>query len=264
MKKIAFCFLIYDVINCEELWNAFFTNVDENKYTIYIHFKYNVPLKYFEKYKINNCIPTDYATTSLVKAQNIVIGNALQDKSNEHFIFLSNSCIPFKNFEYMYTCLDVTKSYFNLMPEESRFPRCNFLLHFVNKQFIQKASQWCILNRKHSIFMIDRQKHLRVYRRIYASDEVFYITNLFSNNLQNELVLTHNASNDATTFTNWSSGNYKYLSNNELKNYSFITKEEIIYLLNSKCLFGRKFLVACLDSFNNETYQNLISTNVVL
>ena len=31
------------------LWNTFFENIDENKYTIYIHYKNNKPLKYFEK-----------------------------------------------------------------------------------------------------------------------------------------------------------------------------------------------------------------------
>ena len=41
MKKIAFCFLIYDIINHEELWNIFFQNVDTNKYNIYIHYKFN-------------------------------------------------------------------------------------------------------------------------------------------------------------------------------------------------------------------------------
>ena len=38
MKKIAFLFLIYDILNLEELWRYFFLNVDKNKYTIYIHF----------------------------------------------------------------------------------------------------------------------------------------------------------------------------------------------------------------------------------
>ena len=44
MKKIAFCFLIYDTINHEELWNNFFKNVDPAKYNIYIHYKYNKQL----------------------------------------------------------------------------------------------------------------------------------------------------------------------------------------------------------------------------
>ena len=37
--------LIGDTIPQEEV---FFLNVDKNKYTIYIHFKHNVLLKYFE------------------------------------------------------------------------------------------------------------------------------------------------------------------------------------------------------------------------
>ena len=58
MKKIAFCFLIYDIINHEELWNIFFKDIDTNLYNIYIHYKNNKQLKYFEKYKLDNCIET--------------------------------------------------------------------------------------------------------------------------------------------------------------------------------------------------------------
>jgi hypothetical protein len=31
-----------------------------------------------------------------------------------------------------------------------------------------------------------------------------------------------------------------------LKNYSFITEDELLYLLGSKCLFGRKFNKECI------------------
>jgi hypothetical protein len=55
MKKIAFLFLIYDIINLEELWNKFFLNVDKNKYTIYIHYKRKM-CKYYENYSYQ--IPT--------------------------------------------------------------------------------------------------------------------------------------------------------------------------------------------------------------
>ena len=71
MKVLGLCFLIYDKINHEELWNTFFKNVNINKYNIYIHYKNDVPLKFFEKYKLTNCIPTTYADISLVKAQNM-------------------------------------------------------------------------------------------------------------------------------------------------------------------------------------------------
>lgn len=76
MKKIAFCFLIYDKINLEELWNIFFKNVDNNKYNIYIHYKTDKPLQYFEKYKLKECIETKYADVSLIHAHNLLLKQA--------------------------------------------------------------------------------------------------------------------------------------------------------------------------------------------
>lgn len=197
MKKIAFLFLIYDIINIEELWQKFFLNVDTNKYNIYIHYKYNKPLKYFEKYKLNYCLETDYANISLVKAQNILLKEALKDEKNEHFIFISNSCIPLKNFEYIYNNLDISKSYFNIMPQNQCFPRCNSLMNYIDKKNIQKSSQWCILNKKHSNIMIDEEKYIALYENIYAPDEICYITNIFINNLKEEIITTLNCSNQA-------------------------------------------------------------------
>jgi hypothetical protein len=56
MKVLGFCFLIYDIINYEKLWYYWLKNIDTKKYRIYIHYKNDVELKYFEKYKLNNCI----------------------------------------------------------------------------------------------------------------------------------------------------------------------------------------------------------------
>ena len=57
-KKIALCFLIYEEIFHEDLWYKWLENIDNNKYNIYIHYKTDKPLKYFDKYKLNNCIDT--------------------------------------------------------------------------------------------------------------------------------------------------------------------------------------------------------------
>jgi hypothetical protein len=85
--------------------NIFFNKIDQNKYNIYVHYKIQTPLKYFEKYKLTNCIESKYADVSLVYAQNILLEEALKDENNQHFIFLSNSCVPLKNFEYIYNNL---------------------------------------------------------------------------------------------------------------------------------------------------------------
>ena len=257
-KKIAFCFLIIDKINHEELWHRFFEKADKNKYNIYIHYKENVPLKYLEEYKIQNCIETKWGDISLVKAQNIMLEEALKDQQNEHFIFLSNSCVPVKNFHYIYEFLNPDFSYFYITPNQlGVFPKCNKVLEKIEKQFIQKASQWSILNKKHAKFLTENTEYLPWfdYKEIVA-DEHCYITYLFHKNLKDEIILTHNDNMDATTFVNWNifdwnDTHYKYkdMDKPNLKNYETISQEELKYIIDSKSLFARKFNPECDLSF---------------
>lgn len=248
MKKLAFCFLIYDDINHEELWHMFFKNVDPNKYSIYIHYKIDKELKFFNKYKLTNCIETKYAHISLVKAQNILLQEALTDNSNTNFIFVSGSCIPLTSFNHVYDFLNSEYSYFGMFPREQCFPRCNILYGFVKREYIQKASQWTILNRKHASLMIESTEYLAWYENIYAADEHCYIINIYINNLQNEIIHLE------TTFTNWAAKGCSP------KNYETINKEDLHNLLKSKALFGRKFDKKCQDSLQTEQYINAITT----
>lgn len=262
MKKLAFCFLIYDVINHEELWNIFFKNVDPNKYSIYIHYKTNKPLKYFEKCKLNNCIETKYADVTLIHAHNLLFKRAFEDGCDK-IISLSQSCIPFKSFNYVYDFL--TKDdlgHFNVAPQTQCFPKCVSLLSYYNKSCIQKSYNWFILNRKICEIVLNCSKDEinLIYKDLYAPEEHYYITMVHKYNLQNEIIATLNLSNGATTFTNWVGMDYKYVTDRSLKNYSSITEEELLYLLNSKCLFGRKFNRECVGSLINKKYLEAISS----
>jgi hypothetical protein len=262
MKKIGFCFLIYDIIENEELWNIFFENVDPHKYNIYIHYKFNKQLKYFEKYKLDNCIQTEYADVSLIHAYNLLFKKAYDDGCDK-MINLSQSCIPFKSFDYIYHFL--TKDdfgHFNIAPRSHCFPRCNRLLNYYDQSVIQKSSNWCILNRKLCELVINYDKHKinNEYNSIYAPEEHYFITTIFKNNLQNEIITTPNLANDATTFTNWEGMDYKYPSNRGFKTYNSIAEDELLYLMNSKCLFGRKFKMECINSLFNPKYIEFIKS----
>lgn len=276
MKKIAFCFLIYDKINHEYLWKLFFNNIDPNKYNIYIHYKYDKPLKYFEKYKLNNCVSTKWGDISLVIAQNMLLKEAIKDKNNKHMVFISNSCVPLKPFNHIYNLLDHNYSYFKLMPINSSFPRCNKTLQYIDKKYIKKSSQWCILNRKHSNIFINSTDYLHWFNyEDTIPDEHCYITKLYYEGLQNELIINTEQFN-STTFTNWSheyngyndySKNlYKYNDSTtyRLKNYNSISKSELLYLLNSKSLFGRKFTIYCFPYLYIKEYINHIKSNNVI
>ena len=250
-KKLAFCFLIYDKINLEDLWKIFFDGVDKNKYNIYIHYKNDYPLKYFDKYKLNNCIDTKYAHISLVKAQNVLLSEALKDKNNEHFIFVSNSCIPFKSFNHIYDDLNNKYSYFNISPHHKCFPRCNKTKLYINKKQIQKASQWCILNRKHANVMINNNDYLKWFDyKKGIPDEHCYITKIYYDNLQNEIINTRII---PTTFVNW-----KYSRTTHPKTYNNININELKTLLYKNHYFGRKMTNKCYDSLYNKLYVNKI------
>ena len=220
-------------------------------------------MKYFEQYKIKNCIDTAYSSLSIVKAQNLLIQQALLDEQNTHIIFLSNSCIPLKSFYYIYNHLQEDKSYFNITPQSQCFPRCNKTLDFIDRKCIQKASQWCILSRDHALLMINDQHYLKWFDYTgTVPDEHCYITNIFYNNLQSEIIITNNLAEGATTFTNWEGMNYKYASKNELKKYSRIDNDELYHLLESNCFFGRKFVKNSIHSLVNPRYLQAISSCV--
>ena len=256
MKKLAFCFLIYDSINHEELWNLFFKDVDPAKYNIYIHYKTDKPLKYFDKYKLKNCIPTKYADISLVHAHNLLFKKAFDDGCTK-IISLSQACIPLKSFDYIYEFL--TKDdlgHFNVAPQKQCFPRCISLLHHYKLAKIQKSSNWFILNRNVCDINVNRTKSDidAEYSSISSPEEHYFITTIFANNLQSEVVITPNLPDGATTFTNWEGMPYKYPSKKGLKNYNEISEEELVYLLNSKSLFGRKFTPECASSLAIPAY----------
>ena len=269
MKKIGFCFLIYDEIVLEELWNTFFKNVDTEKYGIYIHYKINKPLKYFESYKLKECVETKYADVTLIYAHNLLFKEALNDGCYK-IISLSQNCVPLKSFNYIYKYL--TKDcygHFNVMPDRQCFPRCNNLLQFYDRNHIKKSSNWFILNRTICDIIVNTKKEdiERYYGNIGSPEEHFYITTVYKNYLEKEIKMTSNLSNGATTFTNWPDMmNYKYefrpnIGDRMPKHYKSIDKEELLYLMKSECLFGRKFTKECYQSFVNIEYMKMLNEN---
>jgi hypothetical protein len=247
-KKIAFLFLIKDGINKEELWHNFFENVDTNKYSIYIHYKNNIKLKYFDKYKLSNTIPTKWGDISLVKAQKLLLKNALKDKNNYKFIFLSDSCIPIKNFNYVYDFLiSNNNSYFN-----------NFVKKKSKNSIIYKTFQWFILNKEHADIINNDSVEIRYYTKFFAPDELYFLTTILKKNTNN-LVINKNTS-DYTTYVHWGNNIIKQISDDfsniykvfkSIKTtngaspytYKTIVDEELEYLVNdTNCLFMRKII----------------------
>lgn len=250
--KLGFCFLIYDTIHHEELWHHFFAVAPPEQFGIYIHYKTQKSLQYFEQYKLATCIPTHYCDVSIVHAHNLLFRAAYQDGCDK-IISLSQACIPLKSFFHVYTFLTANaKGHFNVTPQSHCFPRTNSLLEFYRPEVIQKSSNWFILNRTlcQAVLAYSKADIDKHYAPIFTPEEHFFITTIYDRNLQNEIIITPNEAEQATTFTNWAPSSwpgmhYKYPSQHKLKNYSEIAADELDYLITSACLFGRKFNPEC-------------------
>jgi len=233
MRKVAFCFLIYDTLHHESVWHEFFQKASQSQYRIYIHAKEPSSLCFFEKYKIPS-IDTEYGTISIVVAQTRLLEYALRDPEVQHTIFVSQSCIPLKSFDTVYKYLNPEKSYFTRENQMTCFPRCNSVP--LDKKYIQKQYQWCILNRKHTQLMVDHQEYLKWFETIFAPDEHCYLTNLFVHGLEEELILANGKT--GTTFVNWE-------DEDRPKTYDSIPLADMERLCQGPCLFARKISPKC-------------------
>lgn len=239
--KVCFLFLIYEDLNYEDLWYDFFKNADKNKYNIFIHYKKDKKLKYFENYKLpkDKLVETKWGTFSLVQAQNILLKEGLKDKMNKKFIFISGSTIPIKDFNYVFKInMEDNFSHFSLYKNQLKIKRCNYLINKLGRKNIVKVFQWCILNRKHCKMVVDNEN---IYKNFLQNgvydydtcipDEHHYITYLIMNGEKQNLI-QHYFTN-YNTYVDWFRGapyEFKQISDKELN-----------YLLNSNFMFARKF-----------------------
>jgi len=263
--KLGFCFLVYDIINHEDAWQHFFRGVDPATYGIYIHYKSNTPLKHFEDRKLERCVETKYCDVSIVHALNLLFKRAYDDGCYK-MITLSGTCIPLKPFDHVFEFL--TKDdfgHFNIAPQDQCFPRCEELLKYYSRDSIQKSSSWFVLNRNicASILRDNNMKIDREYSTIYCPEEHYHITHIFANNLADEIKITANSADGATTFTNWQGMNYPYPSDRGLKTYLFVSSEELRHLLKSPSLFGRKFSDQCYGAKREEYLRSITNNHAV-
>jgi hypothetical protein len=248
-KKIAFLFLIYEDFNHEDVWNDFFRHADPEKYTILIHYKKQKQLSYFESYKMKYCIPTNYGDITLVKAHLYMIHEAFKDPLVCKTINLSQACIPFKSFEYVYEKLTKDDmSHFNRMPmSDWSLQVTTPATSYIPREDIYKAANWFILNREHANCCFTHLEYIQYFISVKSPEEFVFLT-ILKKYCNKDICLTEYSGEGATTFTNWDykwGMKYKYPHDYGLKNYSNISDEELEYLIQSPCLFGRKFNKEC-------------------
>lgn len=233
--KIALCFLVYNKIECEKIWETWL-NGNEDKVSIYIHSKYpfSTESPLFKRLAIHvETIPTEWGGWGLVEATGILFRSALEDPTNERFILLSDKCIPVKKFDYTYNFLKGNnKSYIFESPQFLRFPKYNKLLEFTENYKIAKHAQWINLIRVHAQELISNLYNIEMmYKNVHVPDESWALTWLNMKNMGGV------CNNYESTYKFWKNG-----GGDNPETFNKISLADLRKIILGPHLFARKFV----------------------
>ncbi|MED6204976.1 hypothetical protein PIB30_013742 [Stylosanthes scabra] len=168
--KIAFLFLTQGSLPFEKLWHIFFSG-HEGKFSVYVHASREKPI-HFSNYFIGRDIhsePVAWGKFSMVEAEKRLLGNALLDPDNQHFVLLSESCVPVRPFQYVYKYLlsanvSFLDCYIDLGPHgNGRY--IDYMLPEVEERDFRKGSQWFTMKRQHALIVMADNLYLRKFRQ---------------------------------------------------------------------------------------------------
>ncbi|KAK9097526.1 hypothetical protein Sjap_023023 [Stephania japonica] len=213
--KIAFMFLTPGTLPFERLWDRFFQGHD-GRFTIYIHASREKPV-HVSQYFVGREIRSDkvvWGKISMVDAERRLLANALVDPDNQHFVLLSDSCVPLHDFDYVYNYLmDTNISFVDSFEDPGPIGSGRYSEHMlpeVEKKDFRKGAQWFTMKRQHAtVVMADSLYYtkFKLYckpgmdgRNCYSDEH--YLPTLFT------MVDPGGISNWSVTHVDWSEGKW--------------------------------------------------------
>jgi len=165
-KKVAFMFLSNQGIHHDAIWEQWFLQANkdgdsasksfEEKASIYVHstdangLRISPTLSQFFNERVIPSVPTEYYKNLLDMMIQVLL-YAHSDPDNAHFVFISDSSIPIKTFDEVYSELvNDKKSRFCLRPNArahdmwGRFPGLQ-----MPEEFHRESEMWSSLSRSH-------------------------------------------------------------------------------------------------------------------
>ncbi|KAK1269050.1 hypothetical protein QJS04_geneDACA013970 [Acorus gramineus] len=157
--KIAFMFLTPGSLPFERLWEKFFLGHD-GRYSIYVHASREKPVHVSPIFR-NTDIRSDkvvWGKISMVDAERRLLANALQDPDNQHFILLSDSCVPLHDFDYVYRYLmEANMSFIDCFDDPGPHGTGRYSEHMlpeIEEKDFRKGAQWFTMMRKHALLVL--------------------------------------------------------------------------------------------------------------
>ncbi|KAJ0250992.1 hypothetical protein HA466_0133950 [Hirschfeldia incana] len=170
-SKIAFLFLTQGTLPFELLWDEFFKG-HEGKFSIYIHSSKERPVDHISPNFYDREIHSDEVTwgrTSMVDAEKRLLVNALEDPDNQHFVLLSESCIPLHTFDYtyrylLYSSVSFIESFVDPGPHGTG-RHMERMLPEITKQDFRKGAQWFTMKRQHAVILMADSLYYSKFRK---------------------------------------------------------------------------------------------------
>ncbi|CDW75441.1 UNKNOWN [Stylonychia lemnae] len=256
--KVALMFLLYSEVYNPSIWNQFFKDADSKKYNIYYHQKdeekgeFN--LKYIPSYRKKKIdyVPSVWGGIGIVQIQNDLLSEALKDKTNQRFIFVSQGCIPLYNFNEIYQrAMNTQKSIIKFDSLNETFPKYEFLKPIIKEKNIQKHQQWMLLTRKHAQMIIE---HTDTINRIlqnaptlqeqWIPDEVVYGSLMKSKNQEDDIL------DRCVT--------YAKFSEEEITIFNSIERSQVDEAREIGCLFFRRTLPDNTFTFDGDSLEYIL------
>ncbi|KAG6388994.1 hypothetical protein SASPL_150431 [Salvia splendens] len=107
---------------------------------------------------LDNNKDVGWGKISMVDAERRLLGHALKDTGNQHFVLLSDSCIPLRDFDFVYNYLMYTNvSFVDSFEDPGQHGSGRYsenMLPEVEKRDFRKGAQWFTMKRQHAVIVM--------------------------------------------------------------------------------------------------------------
>ncbi|KAF6149995.1 hypothetical protein GIB67_029360 [Kingdonia uniflora] len=213
--KIAFMFLTPGSLPFETLWDKFFRGHDE-RFSVYVHASREKPV-HTSRHFIDRDIRSEkvvWGKISMIDAERRLLANAFQDPNNQHFVLLSDSCVPLHDFDYVFNYLmDTNISFVDCFEDPGPHGSGRYsvqMLPEVEIKDFRKGAQWFTMKRQHAMMVLADSLYYTKFKyhckpgmdgRNCYSDE-HYLPTLF------HMVDPGGIANWSVTYVDWSEGKW--------------------------------------------------------
>ncbi|KAL3692689.1 hypothetical protein R1sor_006340 [Riccia sorocarpa] len=171
--KIAFMFLTPGPLPFEFVWEAFFKG-HEGQYTVYVHASERDSLRNMWRSRVfqGRDIPSGkvyWGTIEMIDAERRLLSRALLDLNNQVFVLLSDTCVPLRDFNYVYNSL--INSSFSFV-DNFDDPGPHGLGRYIEEKMVpevqpyewRKGAQWFAIHRRHAILLASDYLYYQKFR----------------------------------------------------------------------------------------------------